>query len=46
MFKQLTDDLLDLTAKEVGHRRAGAALTLSACCCSCCCDCIFLCSIW
>ena len=40
MFRQLTNDLLDLTASEVGHRGARAALTLSACCCSCCCDCL------
>jgi hypothetical protein len=45
MLRKLTSDLLDLTATEVGYRRAGAALQLSACCCSCCCDCL-ICNLW
>jgi hypothetical protein len=44
MFGQLTSDLLDLTADEVGYGHARAAMNLEVCCCSCsCCDCLFLC---
>ena len=43
MFKSLTAELLDLTAAEVGTRRARLAVTLQACCCSSCCECLFLC---
>ncbi len=45
MLRQLTEELLDLTAAEVGYRHARAAMTLSACCCSCCCNC-FICDLW
>ena len=45
MLRQLTDDLLDLVAGEIGYRQASPALTLDACCCSCCCDC-FICDLW
>jgi hypothetical protein len=44
MLRQLTSDLLDLAANEVGYRHARAAVNLEICCCSCsCCDCLFLC---
>lgn len=45
MLRQLTDDLLDLAANEVGFRHARAAMNISVCCCSCCCDC-FICDLW
>jgi hypothetical protein len=43
MFTALTGELLDLTAAEVGTRRARLALNLDACCCSSCCTCLFFC---
>ena len=45
MFRNLTNDLLDLTATEVGFRHARAAVNIEVCCCSCCCDC-FVCWPW
>jgi hypothetical protein len=37
VFKELTDDLLDLSAAEHGHRNALYAHTVYLCCsCSCC----------
>ena len=43
MFATLTGELLDLSAAEVGPRRARLALTLEACCCCSSCTCLFLC---
>jgi hypothetical protein len=36
MFKELTDDLLELVAREKGRGRAFFAMTLDCCSCSCC----------
>jgi hypothetical protein len=37
MFRELTDELLDLQVRERGFRRAlYAKLPVSCCCCSCC----------
>lgn len=43
MLTTLTNDLLDLTAAQVGHRGARLAIQLEACCCCSCCTCIFVC---
>jgi hypothetical protein len=45
MLRQLTADLLDLAASDIGYRHAAPAITIEVCCCSCCCDC-FICDLW
>jgi hypothetical protein len=39
MFTNLTGELLDLSAAEVGTRRVRLAMNLEACCCCSCCTC-------
>ncbi|HET7043206.1 MAG TPA: hypothetical protein VFI37_00020 [Gaiellaceae bacterium] len=36
MFDELTSDLLDLTARELGRRRPRLAMNLAICTCTCC----------
>ncbi len=43
MLDELTDDLLDLTAHEVGHALPRLAMTLTICSCTTCCACIAYC---
>ena len=40
MFTKLTGELLDLSAAEIGPRRARLALTLETCCSCSCCTCL------
>ena len=42
MFKELTEELLDLTVREKGYRSALYALNVDCCSCSCC-ACLFNC---
>ena len=40
MLTELTDDLLDLTARDIGRHGPRLALHLTLCCCSTCCHCV------
>jgi len=42
MFKELTRELLDLTADVKGEAASFFAVVLDCCCCSCC-QCLFFC---